>query len=135
MGRVRRFRAGFRMRPGSGERYLADRPPRLGSTWHHSALGRSNGATVGNTEGSLRGSFVAILTPIFALAAGWVAGLVAEIIPGVDLDRGQIVAFMIAATTAVLGVGWKWLQGWQQHEQLVATTEAKPIRKAARPKA
>jgi hypothetical protein len=87
-----------------------------------------------NTEGSLRGSFVAILTPIFALAAGWVAGVVAEIIPGVDLDQGQIVAFMIAATTAVLGAGWKWLQGWQQHEQLVATTEAKPIKKAGRPK-
>jgi hypothetical protein len=87
-----------------------------------------------STEGSLRGSFVAVLTPFFALAAGWIAGVVAEIVPGVDLDEGQIVAFMIAVTTAVLGAAWKWLQGWQQHEQLVATTPAKPKKKAPGPK-
>jgi hypothetical protein len=77
---------------------------------------------------------VALLTPFFALAAGWIAGVVAEIVPGVDLDEGQIVAFMIAVTTAVLGASWKWLQGWQQHERLVATTDAKPRKKASAPK-
>ena len=51
-------------------------------------------------------------------------GVVAKAVPGVTLDRGQIVAFMVAVSTAALGSGWKWLQGWQQHELLVAEGKA-----------
>jgi hypothetical protein len=81
-------------------------------------------------EGSFLGRFVAIITPFFALFAGWLAGVVAKAVPGVTLDKGQIVAFMIAVTTTALTAGWKWLQGWQQHEQNVADGKSPPRRNA-----
>src|SRR5579871_2161596 len=72
------------------------------------------------TEGSWIGRIVALITPFFALAAAWIAGVVTKIIPGVTLDKSQIIALMVAAATSVLTAAWKWLQGWQQHEQNVA---------------
>src|SRR5436309_3299119 len=48
---------------------------------------------------------------------------------GVTLDKGQIVAFMVAVATAALTAGWKWLQGWQQHQQNVADAKSLPLRK------
>jgi hypothetical protein len=85
-------------------------------------------------EGSLLGRFVAIITPFFALFAGWLAGVVAHAVPGVTLDPGQIVAFMVAVATTVLTTGWKWLQGWQQHEQNVADGKSPPVRNPKSPK-
>ena len=73
-------------------------------------------------EGSLLGRFVA------TLFAGWLAGVVAKAVPGVTLDKGQIVAFMVTVATAALTAGWKWLQGWQQHEQNVAAGSSPPLR-------
>lgn len=72
------------------------------------------------TEKSLISRFVAILTPVFAVVAGWLAGVVAQIVPGAHLNQNQIVAFMTAAAVSAITAGWKWLQGWQQHEALVA---------------
>jgi hypothetical protein len=84
-------------------------------------------AAAGNpTEASFIGRFVALLTPIFVIAAGTIAGYVAKHFSGVALDQTQIVALMIAAATAALSAAWKWLQGWQQHEQLVAAGMARP---------
>jgi len=80
------------------------------------------------TEASLIGRFVALLTPIFVIVSGAIAGFVAKNFPGVTLDQTQIVAFMIAAATAALSAAWKWLQGWQQHEQLVAAGKAAPYK-------
>ncbi|WP_162794709.1 hypothetical protein [Nonomuraea lactucae] len=77
-------------------------------------------------ESSLAGRFVAVLTPVFAVAAGWMAGVVAQAVPGAHLDHNQLVAFMIAAMTAVVTAAWKWLQGWQRHEQRVAEGKASP---------
>jgi hypothetical protein len=74
------------------------------------------------------GRFVAILTPVFAIAAGWFAGLVAQAVPGAHLDQTQIVAFMTAAAVSALTAGWKWLQGWQQHEALVAEGKDIPVK-------
>src|ERR1700742_2332455 len=72
------------------------------------------------TETSWIGRLVAIFTPVFAVAAGWFAGVIAQAVPGAHLDQNQIVAFMTAAAVSVITAGWKWLQGWQQHEALVA---------------
>jgi hypothetical protein len=83
---------------------------------------------IGSVEGSLRGRCVAILTPLFTVAAAWLAGVVAQIVPGAHLDQGQISALMVTAATAALGSSWKWLQGWQQHERLVATGQAAPVK-------
>jgi hypothetical protein len=80
------------------------------------------------TEYSLIGRFVAILTPVFAIAAGWIAGVVAKAVPGAHLNQSEIVSFMIAASASAIAAGWKWLQGWQQHEQLVADGKAKPLK-------
>src|ERR1700747_1408537 len=44
-------------------------------------------------EASLIGRFVAIFTPVFAVAAGWFAGVIAQAVPGAHLDQNQIVAF------------------------------------------
>jgi len=85
------------------------------------------------TEASWLGRFVALFTPVFVVAAGWFAGLVAQIVPGANLDETQLTTFMVAAMTAALGSGWKWLQGWQQHERLVAEGKAAPL-KVASPK-
>jgi len=86
------------------------------------------------TEGSWIGRIVALITPFFALAAAWIAGVVTKIIPGVTLDKSQIIALMVAAATSVLTAAWKWLQGWQQHEQNVADRRSQPVRRAAAPK-
>lgn len=80
-------------------------------------------------EGSLIGRFVAIITPFFALFSGWLAGVVAKAVPGVSLDKGQIVAFMVTVATATLTAAWKWLQGWQQHEQNVADGKSPPVKR------
>jgi hypothetical protein len=80
-------------------------------------------------ETSLLGRFVALLTPVFAVASAWVAGTVAQAVPGAHLDQGQLATFMVAAATAALTVAWKWLQGWQQHERMVAEGREQPIGK------
>lgn len=80
------------------------------------------------SEASWLGRGVALFTPVFAVAAGWLAGVVAQLVPGADLDETQVTTFMVAATTAALGAGWKWLQGWQQHERAVEAGEAAPVK-------
>ena len=80
------------------------------------------------TEASLISRFVAILTPVFAVVAGWFAGVIAQAVPGAHLDQNQIVAFMTAAAVSAIAAGWKWLQGWQQHEALVAQGLDVPVK-------
>jgi hypothetical protein len=80
-------------------------------------------------ETSLLGRFVVLLTPVFVVAAGWVAGVVARAVPGAHLNQGELVVFMVAAATAALAAAWKWLQGWQQHELLVAENKELPVGK------
>jgi hypothetical protein len=80
------------------------------------------------SEASWLGRGVALFTPVFAVAAGWLAGVVAQWVPGAQLDQTQVTSFMVAATTTALGAGWKWLQGWQQHERLVAEGKAAPVK-------
>jgi hypothetical protein len=82
------------------------------------------------SEGSLRGSVVALLTPLVALAASWLASWVADKVPGAHLDPAQITAVMVATVGAVLTIAWKWLQGWQSHEQRVIQDGATPVKAA-----
>jgi hypothetical protein len=80
-------------------------------------------------ETSYLGRFVALLTPVFVVAAAWLGGAVAKAVPGAHLDQGQLVTFMVAAATAALAAAWKWLQGWQQHERMVAEHKEQPVGK------
>jgi hypothetical protein len=78
------------------------------------------GAPAGEaTEASWLPRIVAILTPFFTVFAGWFASWVGQH-TGVKLDQTQMAALMVAAATSAFGASWKWLHGWQQHEQLVA---------------
>jgi hypothetical protein len=90
-----------------------------------SAVGLASTVRPRETETSVIGRVVVVLTPFFVIAAGWIAGLVARRVPGANLDQAQIVTFMTATATSVLAVAWKWLRGWQQHELLVAEGRAR----------
>jgi hypothetical protein len=90
----------------------------------------TDSAPAKQSEGSLRGSFIALITPFFTVFAGWLSGLVANNIPGVTLDQNQIVAFMVAVATVILGAAYKWLDGWQKHEARVSQGDAVPVKPA-----
>jgi hypothetical protein len=70
---------------------------------------------------------VALLTPIFAGLAGWVAQVIADNFPGAPaLDQGELTAIFIAGATAATIAAREWLIGWRQHEQSEALLEAVP---------
>lgn len=69
---------------------------------------------------------VVLLTPVFAGLAGWVVQVVARYFPGTpELDSRELTAVFVLGAGAALAAAWKWLQGWQKHED----------RQAARPNA
>lgn len=73
----------------------------------------------GASEASLLPRFVTLLTPLFAVAAGWIGSWVAQH-TGAQMDQTQVLAFMVVAASSAIGAALKWLHGWQQHEVLVA---------------
>lgn len=95
------------------------------------ALSDTAGAGAGATEQSLIPRFVALLTPVFVIAAGAVAGWVAQH-TGAQLDQGQVATFMVTASSSALAAAWKWLHGWQQHEHRVAQGLDAPVSGIAR---
>jgi hypothetical protein len=105
-------------RKSSDEHRAVTSTPHPSALTHHAAEQPAHAPSEGET--SWAGRIVALATPVLAVFAGWVAGWVAQEVPGAHLDQGQVTAFMVAATTTVLGAAWKWLQGWQQHERAVA---------------
>jgi hypothetical protein len=80
------------------------------------------------SEGAVINRVVLIAAPFITIAAAWVAAAIARHVPGVKLDQTQIVSFMIAIVAVCLAASWKWLQGWQQHELLVAQKLAAPVK-------
>ena len=80
------------------------------------------------SEGAIINRVVLLITPVLTAVAAWLAALIARHVPGVTLDQTQIVSFMIAIVAVCLAGSWKWLQGWQQHELLVAKGLAAPIK-------
>jgi uncharacterized membrane protein len=83
-------------------------------------------------ETSWLARIVTILTPFFAMAAGWLAAWVADH-TGMQLNEAEITAFMVAVALSALGAAWKWLTGWQQHERLVAQGLAVPLKPSDKP--
>jgi len=61
---------------------------------------------------------VALLTPVFAGLAGWVAQLAAKYLPGTPaLDETELTAIFIAGAGVAAAAAWKWLEGratWEQ---------------------
>jgi hypothetical protein len=66
---------------------------------------------------------VALLTPVFALAAGACAAWLAENFPGVDIPPDTLQAIFIAGATAVLAPALHWLHGWQKWETREETAQ------------
>lgn len=59
---------------------------------------------------------VALLTPVFALAAGACAAWLAENFPGLDIPADTLQEIFIAGAIAVLAPALHWLHGWQKWE-------------------
>jgi hypothetical protein len=59
---------------------------------------------------------VALATPLFAAAAGWVSTWLAENIPGVSIDEGALEEIFIAGALVALAPAAQWLHGWQKWE-------------------
>jgi hypothetical protein len=66
---------------------------------------------------------VALLTPVCALAAGWVASWIAQNFPNADISKESLQAVFIGGMAAVLAPAWQWLHGWQKHEARQADAE------------
>jgi hypothetical protein len=80
------------------------------------------------SEASILPRVVTLLTPVFAIAAAVVAGWIGKA-TGAVVDQGQITVLMSLAATSALTAAWKWMQGWQQHERLVALGSDVPKKK------
>lgn len=67
---------------------------------------------------------VAILTPVFALAAGTCATWLAEHFPALDVPASALEEIFIAGALAVLAPALQWLYGWQKYEAREAEAQA-----------
>jgi hypothetical protein len=77
---------------------------------------------------------VALATPLFAAAAGWVSTWLAENIPGVSIDEGALEEIFIAGALVALAPAAQWLHGWQKYEARKAEAQqAVEIANAAPP--
>jgi hypothetical protein len=77
---------------------------------------------------------VALATPLFAAAAGWVATWLAENVPGVSIDQSALEEIFIAGALIALAPAAQWLHGWQKWEARQADAQqALEIANAAPP--
>lgn len=64
---------------------------------------------------------VTLLTPVFAGLAGSASVWMAENLPGApQVSEDGLTAIFIAGATSATAAAWKWLQGWQRHEERTA---------------
>ena len=66
---------------------------------------------------------VALLTPVCALAAGWVASWIAQNFPDANISKESLQAVFIGGMAAVVVPAWQWLHGWQKYEARQAEAE------------
>jgi hypothetical protein len=66
---------------------------------------------------------VALLTPVCALAAGWVASWIAQNFPSANISKESLQAVFIGGMAAVIAPAWQWLHGWQKYEARQAEAE------------
>ena len=69
---------------------------------------------------------VALATPLFAAAAGWVSTWLAENIPGVSIPQSALEEIFIAGALIALAPAAQWLHGWQKWEALEIANAAPP---------
>lgn len=66
---------------------------------------------------------VALLTPVFSAAAGWLSTIVAHNVPGLTIPRDQLVAVFIGGATIAGGAALKWLHGRQKFTSSVTSVQ------------
>src|SRR5919109_4756715 len=66
---------------------------------------------------------VAMLTPVFALAAGACATWLADHFPGINISADALNEIFIAGALTVLAPALQWLYGWQKHEAREAAAQ------------
>jgi hypothetical protein len=76
---------------------------------------------------------VALLTPLFATAAGGVATWIAENFPGVEVSQGALEEIFIAGALVALAPAAQWLHGWQKHEAQQAEAQKEVALASAAP--
>ncbi len=77
---------------------------------------------------------VALATPLFAAAAGWLATWLADNVPGVNIPQSALEEIFIAGALVALAPAAQWLHGWQKWEGRQAETQqALEIANAAPP--
>ena len=77
---------------------------------------------------------VALATPLFAAAAGWVATWLADNVPGVSISPDALEEIFIAGALVALAPAAQWLHGWQKWEARQADAQqALEIANAAPP--
>lgn len=61
---------------------------------------------------------VALLTPPVATVVGLVSAWLADHLPFIadQVSGGQLTAIALGGIAAVVGVAYKWLDGWQKYE-------------------
>lgn len=62
---------------------------------------------------------VALATPVFAAAGGYVFTLLGKVVPDVNLSRGQFTALFISGAVAALTAALTWLRGRQSFVHFV----------------
>ena len=67
---------------------------------------------------------VALVTPLAAPLAGWVATQAATQLPGLELPKSALEEIFIAGALIALAPAAQWLHGWQKWEAQQAQTEA-----------
>jgi hypothetical protein len=60
---------------------------------------------------------VVLLSPIFVSLSGLVAGFVADMLPGANLDETELTAAFVAGGLAAATAVYQWLKGWISHEE------------------
>jgi hypothetical protein len=66
---------------------------------------------------------VALLTPVCALAAGWVASWIAQNFPDANISKESLQAVFIGGMAAVIAPAWQWMHGWQKYEARQSESE------------
>jgi hypothetical protein len=66
---------------------------------------------------------VALITPVCALAAGWVASWIAQNFPNADISKESLQAVFIGGMLAVIAPAAQWLHGWQKFEERQADAD------------
>jgi hypothetical protein len=66
---------------------------------------------------------VALLTPVCALAAGWVASWIAQNFPAANISKESLQVVFVGGMAAVIAPAWQWLHGWQKYEARQAEAE------------